>query len=232
MWRLGLVTFLVLLAFGVLWGVIWIWGYSQPIISYKKPNFPETGLYFKNSNPENLDRWLIGVYYSITENEGELFCFDQPCKNKLSNYTDIKLLLRLDINKEGIHEKFVSTFDKIPNENLILTSVYPVVIKAIKKLKPRWTYGLSSVEMTRMKIFESLFLIHVPRIEGDIWISPLDVGQKNLVTVDLEKELRRRSKSLIIEEIEDKESLDLAQRLGADAVVIEEELYNRLKSNL
>jgi hypothetical protein len=111
-------------------------------------------------------------------------------------------------------------------------SRFPRVVSSVKEMIPRWSYGASEVEKSKIKIFEGLGLIHVPDLKCDFWVTSNKSKDQLFATPEILSEMKRRGRAVIFESIENQIEAELAIGLGADAVIVESYKRGGLKSNL
>ena len=97
---------------------------------------------------------------------------------------------------------FIKFIEKYKLEKkLILTSPYPQVLELIKKEKPLMVYALSLTQFTQLTLLTSLFLESIAPIKADVIIAPLKIRNTPFLTPRLVKELNRRHKKIILQNI-------------------------------
>jgi hypothetical protein len=217
------------------WVCFYFWGFSRPIFKHENTFLPSSKIFLYINEIKNTEALSSedGVFLKVTLSNSVLLCNEMFCHEFLKKYGSKKMLIRLDHNMTDIHNQFATVFDSLKNRKDIgFVSRYPYVTSSIKTLLPLWSYGISEVEQTKIKVFESIGLTHLPDVKGDFWISSHRSSPGNLLTPAIFEDMRRRQKSIIVENIQKIEDLNLVLGLGVDAVVVEDLTWDRLKSNL
>lgn len=226
MWRLPAIILGTFVVTAFVWASIYMWGLSRPIFKYQVEVIPESGIYVVWDSQASGDIPAdIGAAIYLSNRDDNWYCNKERCEELLPAIVGRSIFVRIDQNTNMVHEKFLALADQFGLEKIVFTSKYPVVISAIKERQPKWVYGTSDVEVARVKIFEAMGLLHVPEIKADVWTSSFDYNGRRTISPRLVDDLKRRSKSLVVEQVTTPEAVVLAKGLGADAVVIEPDLY-------
>ena len=230
MWRLPLIIVFTGLITAMVWTMLYFWGFSKPIFKYQPMAMPTSKLFVKSR--VRLEDPNVGYFIEIRYQEPHFMCYDLPCQS-LDFPSSIPYILNFDVNQEGIHLKFSQAFAAWSrNKNILLVSGYPTLIQSIKAQFPLWQYGTSEGEWVRFKIFQSLGLIHLPEMKGDIWTSPLKNHHQTVVDDVVVAEMVRRSRQVVVGPISREQEYRLVQGLGVHGVVVELDLYHRVRSGL
>jgi len=233
MWRLIIITLVTIAVATFIWFAFYIWGYSRPIFKYENAFLPQSKIFVRSNSPATDLMTGDGVFIDISQDQDTLYCNGIQCSEFLSQVTNQHILIRLNLNKINIHTQFLSVFEGFKGSRHIgFISRYPVVGSAIKEIVPSWSYGASEVEQTKIKIFESIGLVHLPDIKSDFWMSSLKDNKNQFLSTAIIQELKRRGKAIVVDELETVSDIELAIGLGADAVIVEGNLRDRLKSKL
>jgi len=129
--------------------------------------------------------------------------------NIVSNATDIDLQMSDLIGKSG-------------EGRILIQSDYDLVLESIKKLQPLWLYGSSQSDRVRFATFASMWIVTATPFKGDVYVGPFRQRKITLLTPEIASEVKRRGKKLIVGPLETKAELELALRLGADGVFIDQ----------
>jgi hypothetical protein len=232
-WRLIIITLVTLLVLAFIWFAFYIWGYSRPIFIYKNDFLPESKIYVRSTSIAKDLMPGDGVFIEVTRDDDTLHCNGVLCFELLKQVTNQHILIRLNLNKTDIHTQFLGVFEQFKDRRDVgFISRYPTVVSSVKEIVPGWSYGASEIEQSRLKIFEGLGLVHVPDLKCDFWVSPLKNTKNQFLTPRIVQELKRRGRAIVLDSIENMSDVELAIGLGADAVIVEGNMRDRLKSNL
>jgi hypothetical protein len=233
MWRLGLIIGGTLILTAFLWVTFYFWGFSRPIYKYENAFLPESKIFVRSNSIQQDLMPGDGVFIEIGLERDTLYCNGIVCSELLSQITNQKVLIRLNINKVDIHSQFLSVFEGLKaRKDIGFVSRFPTVVSSVKERVPGWSYGASEVEQSKLKIFEGLGLIHVPELKCDFWVTSSRGKQEPFSAPNILKELKRRGKAILFELGQNQSEAELALGLGADAVIVESYLRSGLKSNL
>lgn len=119
-------------------------------------------------------------------------------KEKLANR---KIIFNLIENAQAGHIIFYDEIKKMnweKGENIIVTSPYEAMAKALKDIAPVWLYGSTQPEILRLVAMKSMLLLEAVSFRADIIIHPPLIRNQKFYTEDLLKELRRRHKRIIV----------------------------------
>jgi hypothetical protein len=233
MWRLLLIIFGTLIFSIFLWFAFYMWGFSRPIFKYENAFMPDSKIFVRSNSPSEHLKPGDGLFIDIGMDLETLYCNGVPCSDLLQKTTSDRLLIRLNINKTDIHTQFLTVFESLKaRKDVGFISRYPIVVSSIKEQVPGWSYGASEVEQSKLKIFESLGLVHLPDLKSDFWVTSLKDNKNRFLTPEIAQEMKRRGRAIILEMVESMGDAELAIGLGADAVIVESYLRDGLKSNL
>ena len=204
--------------------------YPHPLFAYaeqsKKP------IFFIKPSPVVVDRALDGaenLYLDVATTGDQKVVIAKKAWDKkgkpirYQNYEDIKadvillsevktklvnrkLILNLSENAQAGHMIF---FDELKalgmekGENMIVTSPYEAMIKALKEVAPTFLYGTTQPEILKIAAMKSMWLIEAVNLRADIVIYPLMIKNEKFYDETLLTELARRHKNFIVGPIDD-----------------------------
>lgn len=204
--------------------------YPHPLFAYaeqtKKP------LFFIKPSPIVVDHALHGaenLYLDVATTGDQKVVIAKRAWTKKEkpirylNYEDIKadVLLLSDIKTELISRKLILNlsenaqaghmifFDELKKlgmdkgENMIVTSPYEAMIKALKEVAPTFLYGSTQPEILKIAAMKSMWLIEALNLRADIVIHPLMIKNEKFFDETLLTELHRRQKNFIVGPIDD-----------------------------
>jgi hypothetical protein len=105
-------------------------------------------------------------------------------------------------------------------ERVLVASDYDTILISLKQLKPRVAYGSSASDITRLRSFESLWVLPAAPLKADVYFVPLKYRGIDAVDTAIAQEIHRRQKKLFIGPLSTKDEVEQAQRLGADGLFV------------
>ena len=204
--------------------------YAHPLFTYveqsKKP------IFFIKPSPVVVDRALEGpenLYLDVATTGDQKVVIAKKVWDKKGkpirylNYQDIKsdvillsdvkdrllnrkLILNLSENAQAGHMIFYDELKALgleKGENIIVTSPYEAMIKALKEIAPTFLYGTTQPEILKIAAMKSMWLIEALNLRADIVIYPLMIKNEKFYDETLLAELKRRHKNFIIGPIDD-----------------------------
>lgn len=145
----------------------------------------------------------------------------QNYKEQLKNRKIIFNLAENAIAGHLIFSDELKALDLDKGENIIVTTPYETMAKAIKELHPTLIFGTTQPEILKFKAMESLYLIEAAQIRADIVIFPLEYYKQPFFTEKLQNEIKRRYKKIIVGPIKDSE-IEVAKQLNPFGIIVEE----------
>ena len=159
------------------------------------------------------------IRYSMYEDIKSDVVLLSDCKEKLANK---KIIFNLFENAQAGHAIFFDEIKKMgweKGENLIVTSPYEAMAKALKDIAPALLYGSTQPEILRLVAMKSMMLIEAVSFRADVVIHPPLIRNQNFYTEDLLREIKRRHKKIIVGPINSAD-LDVAQQLNPLGIII------------
>ena len=153
-------------------------------------------------------------------------------KDILAQTSDRNLILNLMSNADGIDLQISDLIGTSGKGRIMIQSEYDILMRSIKKLQPLWLYGSSQGERVRFRTFESLWILPATPFQGDVYVGPFKQKNVELLTEKVAQEIKRRGQKMIIGPVQTLDEYNLALRLGADGVFIDQEELLGLTSGL
>lgn len=94
-------------------------------------------------------------------------------------------------------------FDK--SEHFILTATFEAPLKDMKERAPIFLYGTSQAEILRIKTYEGFHLLEALNLRADVVIHPATFYKQEFFTPELQDELKRRFKRIIVGPVSESE---------------------------
>ncbi len=199
--------------------------YNHPLFTFVKQN-NEPIVYVKPT-PENLAAAILStenLYLDVASTVDQKVVL--PLKSRVNNrkplryalYSEVasevvllaevkdklagrKIIFNLFENAQAGHAIFFDELKKLgweKGENLIVTSPYEAMAKALKDIAPTLLYGSTQPEILRLVAMNSMNLIEAVSFRADIVIHPLQIKNQSFYNEDLLLELGRRHKHIIV----------------------------------
>lgn len=145
----------------------------------------------------------------------------------LENYKDQLrnkiIIFNISENAAAGHEIFIDNLKKLgldKGENVIITTPFESVAKAIKEISPALLFGTSQPEILKLLAMDSMWLIEATNIRADFLIHPLQIRNQTFFTNSILNEMHRRHKRIIIgPELET--NLEVAKSLSPFGIIIQ-----------
>ncbi len=204
--------------------------YPHPLFSYAEQN--KKPLFFIKPSAVVVDRALDGpenLYLDVATTGDQKVVVAKRIWDKKEkpirylNYADIKadvillsdakdklstrkLILNLSENAQAGHMIFFDELKKMgmeKGENIIVTSPYEAMIKALKEVAPTFLYGSTQPEILKIVAMKAMWLVEAVNLRADIVIHPLMIKNEKFYDDTLLTELQRRHKNFIVGPIDD-----------------------------
>ena len=143
-----------------------------------------------------------------------------PVDEFLKKFPQQRFILNIVDSAMDVHKVVVSTLEKNNVGPLVLIqSDTDVILKAIKEMKPLWTFGTSNAETMRLLTFDSIGVVAATSVRSDIYFSVLKLSHRSVFNSSLYEELRRRKKKIMLGPLESAEEIQEAKSFGVDGYV-------------
>ncbi len=165
---------------------------------FKKEDYK--GRYVANYNYDFLEKEFPGIF---------------PLEAVLQKFPQQRMIFNLIDNAENIHKITVELLKKYKlGKNIVIHSPVEIVLKSIKDLEPLWTFGTSQAEITRLLSLNSLWVLPAASMRSDVYISPLKIMNRDVFSEELNTELLRRKKKIMLGPLLSKEEFDRAKKFN------------------
>ena len=154
----------------------------------------------------------------------------EDIKNEVFLLTDLKeslagkkIIINLFENAQAGHIIFYDEIKKMgwgDGENIIVTSPYEAMAKALKDIAPRLLFGSTQPEILRLVAMNSMGLIEAVTLRADIVIHPLRIKNQDFYDKNLLIELNHRYKKIIIGPLTEAE-IATAKKLNPFGIIVE-----------
>jgi hypothetical protein len=142
-------------------------------------------------------------------------------KDLLLQFPNTRFVINCDDNVQDIHKHLIQALEEAKaTERVLLQSEYNTILISAKKLSPMIAFGSTIADLTRLKTFESMWLLPAAPFEGDVFFAPLTYRNREMVSRDIVLELKKRFKKVILGPLATMEDVEKARALQADVLFL------------
>ncbi|PIS11056.1 MAG: hypothetical protein COT73_05980 [Bdellovibrio sp. CG10_big_fil_rev_8_21_14_0_10_47_8] len=144
-------------------------------------------------------------------------------KDLLVKFPQTRFVVQCNDNVENIHRQLAQVIEEAKaTERVLIQSNYNSILVSTKELLPRALYGSSPADYTRLKVFDSLWILPSVPFKGDVFFGPLIYRGRSTINSDIVIEMKRRFKKVFLGPLLSQEEVDKAIALGADGLFVED----------
>ena len=144
-------------------------------------------------------------------------------KDLLLKYPQSRFVVNCNENTVDIHHQLMQVIEQAKaRDRVLLQSDYNTILDSAKELSPMMVYGSTPADLTRLKAFNSLFLLPTAPFKSDVLFANLTYHQRNTIDRDISQELRHRFKKVFLGPLKSKDELQKALDIGVDGVFLED----------
>lgn len=183
------------------------------------PDAPIRELLVEKSFP--ADKWRGPQPSRYTLAELRPIFSDAPLlEEALKQFPDLRFILNVIDNNNGIHEDLVKLLEPLnPDKRILIQSDTDVILSSLKEKKPLWLYGTSRAELMRMLTFESVGILPATTFRADVLIVPLTLHDRPAYNRGVLDEIHRRKKEYFIGPLSSAEEYDKAHEENPDGYI-------------
>lgn len=139
----------------------------------------------------------------------------------LKKFPNSRWVINCNDNVENIHLQLANIIEAADVTNkVIIQSDFNNILTSVKEKIPLALYGSTMADMTRLKIFDSLWLLPAAPFKGDLFFGPLNYMSRPTINRDIVTELKKRFKKIILGPLKSSEEINQAMELSADGFFI------------
>lgn len=139
----------------------------------------------------------------------------------LKKYPQARWVINCNHNVQDIHLQLAKIFTETgSSEKIILQSDYNTILISTKDKAPLVLYGSTPADLTRLKVFDSLWLLPAAPFKGDLFISAFKYRNIPTLNRDIALELKKRFKKIILGPLSNETEIQQAMELSADGLFI------------
>jgi hypothetical protein len=143
----------------------------------------------------------------------------------LKKFPNTRWIINCNDNVENIHLQIVKIIEETKvTDKVILQSEFNTVLTSTKEKAPMLLYGSTIADLTRLKVFDSLWLLPAAPFKGDVYFGPLNYLSRPTINRDIAQELKKRFKKIILGPLKSEEEMRAAKELGADGFFLADPL--------
>lgn len=143
-----------------------------------------------------------------------------PVDDFLKKFPQERFILNIIDSATDVHKVVVQTLEKNQVGPLVLIqSDTDVILKAIKEIKPLWTFGTSHAEIMRLLTFDSIGVVAATSMRSDVYVSPLRIKDRSVFNSLLNEELHRRKKKILLGPLTNEQEAKEAQAYVVDGFI-------------
>ncbi len=144
-------------------------------------------------------------------------------KDLLEQNPQARFVVNCNTNVDGIHRQLVQVIQEAKAvDRVLLQSDYNTILTSAKELEPMMIYGSTPADLTRIKTFNSMWLLPAAPFKGDVLFVGLKYRGRNTIDQDVVLEMKRRFKKVFIGPLFTKEEIQQAMEFGADGLFLQD----------
>lgn len=137
----------------------------------------------------------------------------------LDQFPNKRFVLNITANARNIDLKIIKMLkEKKLSDQVIINSPFDVVISSTRKESPLWAYAMSLAEITRLMMFEGIYMEPAIPLDGEFMLISESKFLRRL-TPGAIKEVKRRGKKVILGPMKEPADWEKWKALGADGFI-------------
>lgn len=139
----------------------------------------------------------------------------------LKKFPQTRWVINCDDNTQDIQVTLNSVLNEAQvQERAMIQSNYNTILESLKESQPMLVYGSTIADMTRLKTFQSMYLMSAAPFKGDVLFSALTYLNRPTVTKEMVYEMRRRFKKVILGPLMNAQEVEAAKILEPDGLFV------------
>jgi hypothetical protein len=196
-------------------------GWEQNFLLEKNPELILWADVYRNKQ----DQLLVKPWADRNQQKNNLDLPPSPTrpllKDLLLKFPKTRFVINCNENVDNIQVNLSQVIEEAKAEDhVMIASDYDTILISLKLLKPRLVYGSSTSDITRIRSFQSLWILPSAPLKGDVYFVPLKYRGVDTIDADIAKEMHRRQKKVFIGPLSTKAEVEQALRLGADGLFV------------
>ncbi len=146
-------------------------------------------------------------------------------KELLEKFPNTKFVVNCDDNVQDIQLQLVQVIREAKAvDRVLMQSNYNTILTSVKELEPTLIFGSTIADITRLKTFESMWLLPTASFTGDVFFAPLKYRDRDTVSRDIVLEMKRRFKKVFLGPLKNAEEVAKARSFEPDGLFVEDPL--------
>jgi hypothetical protein len=199
-------------------------GWEQNFLIEKKPDLILWVDVYRSKISENL---LVKPWTDRKKAVKDLEQIPTPArpllKDLLLKFPTSRFVINCNENVQDIHKQLVQTIEEArATERVMLQSEYNTILISAKELNPLLVFGSTIADITRLKTFDSMWLLPAAPFKTDVLFTPLSFRHRDMINRDIAQEMKKRFKKVIIGPLATKEEVEKAREFEPDGFFVED----------
>ncbi|MGZ5278821.1 MAG: hypothetical protein ACXWC9_02690 [Pseudobdellovibrionaceae bacterium] len=146
-------------------------------------------------------------------------------KDLLNQFPNTKFVINCDDNVQDIQKQLVQVINETKSiDRIMLQSNFNTILTTAKIMLPMLVFGSTIADITRLKTFESMWMLPSASFSGDVFFAPLKYRDRNALSRDIVLEMKRRFKKVFIGPLKTPEEVAEARAYEPDGLFVEDPL--------
>jgi hypothetical protein len=142
-------------------------------------------------------------------------------KDLLLKFPNTRFVINCNDNVMDIHRHLVQILEETKaGERVLVQSDYNTILISIKDRLPMVVFGSTVADLTRLKIFESMFLLPAAPFKTDVFFTPLTYRNRSAISKDIVQEMKKRFKKVFIGPLNSQEEIEEARQYEPDGYFV------------
>ena len=198
------------------------WGLSQSYPQYPlgffNQNLPLQAADFNSPQAKDFSLWWVEVKFK----DSTLFASaDLLLEDLLKQNPQRFFILNINDNIENIHLKVADLISSLRMaKHVLIQSDYKTILSSIRERLPTAAYGSSQADITKLKVYQALWILPAASLQGDALITPLFKNKQKILDQELVEELHRRGKKIIVAPVIHASEIEEIKKMGVDGWIV------------
>jgi hypothetical protein len=199
-------------------------GWEQNFLLEKNPNLILWADVYRSSEDESL---LVKPWADRNKTKQTLEQTPNPArpllKDLLLKFPNTKFVINCDDNTHDIQQQLAQVIDETKSvDRILLQSNFNTILITVKEINPMIVFGSTIADITRLKTFESMWLLPAATFKGDVFFAPLKYHGRQTISHEMALELKRRFKKIFLGPLSTKAEVEEARSFEPDGLFVED----------
>lgn len=204
-------------------GPVVIVGWEQNFLLEKKPDLILWADVYR-AKDENI---LVKPWADRNKGKKDLEQIATPArpllKDLLVKFPNTRFVINCNDNVQDIHLQLVKVIEEAKAvDRVLVQSDYNTILISMKELNPMIVFGSTIADLTRLKTFDSMWLLPAAPFKTDVLFAPLKFHNRPTVNREISLEMKRRFKKVFLGPLATKEDVEQAKAFEADGFFVED----------